>query len=72
MKDIIILIWVQKKSYKIRHLLFNDLSMFSQEQGVTEGVQNDLGMESGIINVLNIGNWHEHIDTNLKDWIFVC
>ena len=41
--------------------------MFSQEHGVTEGVQDDLGMESGIIYVLNIGM--KHIDTNLKDWI---
>ena len=46
--------------------------MFSQEHGVTEGVQDDLGMESGIIYVLNIGMKHidtKHIDINLKDWI---
>ena len=41
--------------------------MFSKEHGVTEGVQYNLGMESGIIYVLNIGM--KHIDTNFKDWI---
>jgi hypothetical protein len=46
---------------------FSNGAIFSQEHGVTEGVQEYLGMESGIIYVLNIGM--KHIDTNLKDWI---